>query len=142
MKALLLAGLLCAGMLPAQDLTRTVSERKPGQRTLVLSGIFAGSDSAYAQVYHDGREIFADMFIGTWNFTLGGQDYYNIKFTDSQGRVKRIAVHELSDDLVEFYPPIEVDFDRLGNIVLIKQSHGKPDWMEYDVGLSRPRKAR
>lgn len=141
MKALLFA-LLLPALLPAQDLTRTVSERKPGQRSLVLSGTFVGADSAYAQVYHDGKEVYADTFVGTWHFTFGTHDHYQIKFTDTEGRVKRIAIHELSDDMVEFYPPIEVDFERLGNIVLIKQSHGKPDWVEYDVGMSRPRKAR
>jgi hypothetical protein len=142
MKALLLTILLLPALAPAQDIARTVSERKPGARALVLNGSFAGSDSAYVQVYHDGKEIFADFFVGTWTLTFSSHDYYNIKFTDSKGRVKRIAIHELSDDLIEFYPPIEVDFDRLGNIVLIKQSQGKPDWIEYDVGMSRPRKAR
>jgi hypothetical protein len=142
MKHLILILLLLPLCATAQDPTRAVSERRMGQRTLVLTGSFAGSDSAYAQVYHDGREIFADMFVGTFSFTLGTHDYYNIKFTDGKGRIKRIAIHELSDDMIEFYVPIEVDFDRLGNIVLIKQSHGKPDWIEFDVGMSRPRKAR
>jgi hypothetical protein len=142
MKHLLLILLLLPLCAAAQDPTRSVSERRMGQRTLVLTGSFAGNDSAYAQVYHDGREIFADMFVATFSFTLGTHDYYNIKFTDSKGRIKRIAIHELSDDMIEFYVPIEVDFDRLGNIVLIKQSHGKPDWIEFDVGMSRPRKAR
>lgn len=134
--------MVCAADTMAQDPTRTVSERKPGQRTLVLNGTFVGADSAYGQVYHDGKEVLADYFVGTWALTFGTYDYYHIKFTDAKGRIKRISIHELSDDMVEFYPPIEVDFERMGNLVIIKQSHGKPDWIEYDVGMSRPRKAR
>jgi hypothetical protein len=139
MRTLLLALLLLPGLAPGQDLTRTVSERRPGVRSLTLSGIFTGSDTAYMQVYHDGEELHSDVYVGTWTITLGACQWYMIKFTDGKGRVKRLAVHELSDDMVEFFPPIEIDFDREGNMVLIKQSHGKPDWVEYDVGLSRKR---
>ena len=138
-KLLIALVLLLPVTIAAQDITRTVNERKPGARTLVLGGIFTGSDSAYVQVYHDGKELFSDFFVGTWTFTLGTHDWYMIKFTDARGRVKRIAIHELSDDMVEFYPPVEIDFDRMGNMVLIKQSHGKPDWLEFDVGMSRRR---
>lgn len=142
MKALLLAFLLLAPELYAQDVARTVSDRRPGQRSLTLTGIFSGSDSAYVQLYHDGKELHAAMYVHTFTITLSEHDYYNLKFTDTKGRVKRIAIHELSDDMVEFYIPFEVDFDREGNVVLIKQSHGKPDWIEYDVGMSRPRRGR
>lgn len=139
MKAMLLALLLLPGLLPAQDLTRTVSERRPGERGLYLTGVFSGSDSAYVQVYHDGRELLAEVMVHTWHLQLGGQEWYMVKFTDTRGRVKRLAVHELSDDLLEWYPPIEIDFDREGSLVLVKQSHGKPDWVEYDVGMSKRR---
>jgi hypothetical protein len=142
MKTLLLSLLLLPGLAPAQDMARTLSERRPGQRSLTLTGMFSGCDSAYVQLYHDGRELHADMYVGTFSITLSQHDYYNIKFTDTHGRVKRIAVHELSDGMVEFYIPLEIDFEREGNLVLLKQSHGKPDWMEYDVGMSRPRKGR
>ncbi len=128
--------------LSAQDWTRTESTRTYGERRLVLQGTFADADTALVQVYHDGDELHSEVYARTWSLTLGGQDQYWIKFTDGQGRVKRIAIHELSDDLVEFYPVIEVDFERIGNLVLIKQSTGKPDWQEFDVGLSRKRNAK
>jgi|GEM_PF-6799824 hypothetical protein len=131
--------LLVATPLCAQDWTRTMVERKPGERKLVLTGILTGADTAYLQVYHDGDELLDEVVAGTWHLELGAYTTYELKFTDMLGRVKRLSVHELSDDMVEFYPPLEVDFDRQGNLVLLKPSNGKPDWLEYDVGLSRKR---
>lgn len=126
----------------AQDWTRTTADRAEGERRLVLSGTIAGADSAYLQVYHDGDELYENVIGRTWMLELGAHADYGLKFTDGQGRVKRIALHELSDDMVEFYPPIEVDFDRVGNLVLIKQSTGKPDWQEFDVGMSKKVKVK
>lgn len=137
MRALLIIALLATCTASAQDWTRTTAERVEGERKLVLTGTFTGADSAYVQVYHDGKELFADVFFRTWTLTLGEYTSYNLKFTDTAGAVKRLAIHELSDDMVEFYPPMEIDFLRTGNMVLIKPSTGKPDWMEFDVGLSR-----
>lgn len=139
MKALLLTMLLLPGLLPAQDRTRTLSDRRPGVRNFVLTGTFQDADTAYLQLYHDGRELHAEVYTHTFSLTLGEHDWYMVKLTDTRGRVKRIAIHEISDDMVEFYLPVEVDFGRAGNLVLIKQSVGKPDWMEFDVGLSRKR---
>lgn len=134
--------LLLTGTVSAQDWTRTTTSRTYGVRQFVLNGTFTGSDTALVQVYHDGLELHSEPHARTFSLTLGEHDQYWVKFTDGKGRVKRIALHELSDDMVEFYPPIEVDFERAGNLVLIKQSTGKPDWQEFDVGLSRKRKAQ
>ena len=120
-----------------QDYTRTLCEKTAGQRSLVLQGIFQSADSVYVQVYHDGLELNSSMEVGTFTMTLGTYDYYVLKFTDIDHRTKRIYIMELSDDMIEFYPPVEIDFDRTGNIVLLKQSTGKPDWQEFDVGMSR-----
>lgn len=125
---------------PAQERVNTLSDRRPGQRQLVLTGTVTGADSAYLQVYSDGDELLDDVVTGTWTLTLGDRDWYVLQFTDAAGRVKRIHVAELSEDLVEFYPAIEVDFDREGNLALMKPSHRKPGWVEYDIGMSRPRK--
>lgn len=141
-RALLPVLLLLSAGAHAQDWTRTTAARTEGERRLVLQGTLVGADTALLQVYHDGDELHSDVYVRTWSLTLGAEDQYWIKFTDGRGRVKRIALHELSDDMVEFYPPIEVDFDRAGNMVLLKQSTGKPDWQEFDVGLSRQRKRR
>ena len=123
----------------AQDYIRTINERTEGQRCLVLNGIFSGADSAYVQVYHDADELTSSVEVNTFSLTLGTYDHYIIKFTDQQRRVKYVYLIELSDNLTEFIPPIEVDFDRTGNIVLLKQSTGKPDFQEFDVGMSRKR---
>lgn len=124
----------------AQDFTYTTFERAEGQRTLKLTGILVGTDSAYLQLYHDGDALLETVVVNTWDLTLGTFDYYVAVFTDGRGREKRIYIIELSDDLVEFYPPVEVDFDRRGNLLLLKQSDGKPHWQEFDTGLSRKRK--
>ncbi len=125
--------------LAAQDFTRTLAQRTTGERTLQLGGLFQGADTVLVQVYHDGRELSAEPQVGTFSLTLGEFDYYVVKFTDGQRRVKRLYIVELSDDMVEFYPPLEIDFDRVGNMLLLKRSTGKPDWQEFDVGLSRIR---
>lgn len=141
MRAALL-GLLLALLLPVafgQDMTRTLSQRTQGERTLQLTGLFQGADTVLVQVYHDGEVLSDQVAVRTFSLTLGTFDYYVIKFTTADRRTKRVYILELSDDMVEFYPPIEVDFDRTGNLVLIKQSSGKPDWLEYDVGMSRKR---
>lgn len=124
----------------AQDFSYTTFERTEGQRTLKLTGILVGVDSAYLQLYHDGDALLETVVVNTWDLTLGTFDYYVAVFTDQRGREKRIYIIELSDDLVEFYPPVEVDFDRRGNLLLLKQSDGKPHWQEFDTGLSRKRK--
>jgi hypothetical protein len=122
-----------------QDYTRTLSQKAEGERSLVINGLFSGADSVYVQVYHDGEELTSSVEFGTFTLTLGTFDYYVVKFTDARRRVKRLYIVELSDDMVEFFPPLEIDFDRTGNILLLKQSTGKPDWQEFDVGMSRKR---
>lgn len=136
---LLLVPLLCSLPALAQDYTRTMNQRTQGERTLQLTGLFVGCDTALVQVYHDGEVLNEEVAIRTFSMSLGTFDYYVVKFTSADRRVKRVYILELSDDMVEFYPPIEVDFDRIGNIVLLKQSTGKPDWQEFDVGMSRKR---
>ena len=131
---------LAAMAASCQDFARTVNQRVEGERSLQLTGMLTGADTAYLQVYHDGDELYSASVFRTWSLPLGEQDYYVIKFTDGRRRVKYLYIMELSDDLVEFYPPIEIDFDRTGNLVLLKQSTGKPDWQEFDVGMSRKRR--
>jgi hypothetical protein len=132
-------GMLLCLPLAAQDYARTLSQKAEGERSLLLTGLFSGADSVYVQVYHDGEELTSSVEFGTFTLTLGTFDYYVVKFTDARRRVKRLYIMELSDDMVEFFPPIEIDFDRTGNILLLKQSTGKPDWQEFDVGMSRKR---
>lgn len=122
---------------PTQRTVLTETQHAPGQRALHLSGLFQDADSVYVQVYSDGQPVGEDVFVGTFQLTLSAYDDYVIVFTDARGRVKRVSIHELSDDLIEFYPPLEIDFGRTGNLVLIKQSTGKPDFQEIDVGMSR-----
>jgi hypothetical protein len=132
-------GVLLCLPLAAQDYTRTLSQKQTNERSLLLTGLFSGADSVYVQVYHDGEELTSSVEFGTFTLTLGTFDYYVVKFTDARRRVKRLYIMELSDDMVEFFPPLEIDFDRTGNILLLKQSTGKPDWQEFDVGMSRKR---
>lgn len=135
----LLLPLLLAACTHAQDITRTTTERIHGRRELMMTGLFVDADTVLVQVYHDGKELLSEPFTNTFSLALGTFTSYEIKFTDTRHRVKRLSLHELSDDMLEFYPPIEVDFSRQGNMVLIKQSNGKPDWIEFDVGLGRKR---
>lgn len=117
----------------------------PGEeRQLVLSGSFVGADTVYIQMYHDGELITDNFKVGTFTITLSEFDTYEIKFTDTQKRVKRISVHELGDNMIEFYPPREIDFERVGNIVLIKPDAKRYDFAELDAGdnRSQPKKRR
>lgn len=138
MKALLSALILLATTVAsAQTLILTEARHAPGQRILMVNGSFLDADSVYLQVYHDGDELYSEPVYVTWQLTLGEFEHYDLKFTDEQGRVKRISFHELSDNQIEDFPPIEVDFTTAGNVVYIKQRTGKLDWFEYDVGMSR-----
>lgn len=123
----------------AQDITYTIYDRTPdfSSRRLNISGTFIGADTVYIQVYHEGNEITSDVAIMTFSITLGEFTTYLIKFTDSNHRVKTVAIHELGDGLIEFYPPLEIDFNRVGNLLLIKPSARKPYYIEYDVGMGR-----
>lgn len=137
MKPIALLLILLTACVPTQRMLLTDTQHRPGERSLVLTGLLQDADSAYIQVYHDGQEVGDQHAVGSFTLTLGAHTYYLIKLTDPHGRVKRIALHELSDDMIEFLPPIEVDFGTTGNLVLIKQRDGKPDWLEIDVGMSR-----
>ncbi len=136
---LLAAALMLANAGWAQERTYTEPQRMVGERSLVLTGSFQGTDTALVQVYHDGMELSAEPFVRTWALTLGTYEYYVVKFSTSDHRVKRLYIMELGDDMVEFYPPIDVDFDVAGNLVIIKQRTGKANWQEFDVGMSRKR---
>lgn len=138
--ALAIGALACLP-LAAQDWGYTVFERTPGERALKLSGILVDADTAYLQLYHDGKVLHDGVILRTWDITLGTEDYYIVKFTDARGREKYLYIVELSDNLTEFYLPLEIDFARGGNLLLLKQSDGKPHYQEFDVGLSRKRHA-
>lgn len=138
MRALLpLVFVLLATFAHGQDWTRTTTQRAEGERKLVITGVFTGADTVLIQIYHDGKELHSDVYAGTFMLEFGTYRYYVVKFTDAQLRVKYLYILELSDDLVEFYPPVEIDFDRQGNMALIKPTNQKPDWQEFDVGLGR-----
>lgn len=138
MKALFLFLTMAMALsLSAQELLISPSVQKASERALQIGGYFTGEDSAYVQVYHDGKELKEEFRVHTWELSLGMYEHYVIKFTDPQGRVKRLYIIELSDDLLEFVVPLEIDFDVVGNLLLVKQRDGKPDFLEFDVGMSR-----
>ena len=134
-------GLLLLAMAPcaanAQVFLETQVEAKKGERVLNVQGFFRDADTVLVQVYHDGDVLAEEVRIFTWAFTLGAFESYTLKFTDGRHRVKRLYILELSDDQVEFVPPIEVDFDVPGNLVLIKERDRQPDFLLYNVGMSR-----
>jgi len=149
MKALLLLPLLLAGCVSQRTYTDAhpggipiLTEIYPtpdGSTVLELRGLFSGSDTVFVQVFHDGEELTPEreVRIYSWALTLGEYDYYDIKFTDEQGRVKYLSIHELCDGVIEYVPEIIIDFDRTGNLLLFKPSDGKPDFLQLDAGLSR-----
>lgn len=121
----------------AQTLLETDVESRKGVRKLHVQGFFRGADTVFAQVYHDGDALCDTILVRMWSFDLGAHESYSLKFTDGAHRVKRLYILELSDDQLEFVPPIEVDFDVPGNLVLIKPRDRQPDFMLFDVGMSR-----
>jgi len=123
----------------AQQELITEVQRTPGVRQLHLQGLFtdAGTDSVQLELFHDGDILYRDSYLGSWSLELGTFDYYTVLFTDGQGRQKRLHVMELSDDQIEFVPPIEVDFSVRGNLLLLKPRDRKPDFTMYDTGTSR-----
>lgn len=139
MRTLLPFLLLLAACAAHERTVVTETEHTPGVRALHLTGMVHDADSVYLQVYHDGEAVYDEVFGTTFSVTLQSYDDYVLTFTDARGRVKRVSIHELSDDLIEFYPPLEIDFNRVGNLVLVKPSCGKPGFEEIDVGMSRER---
>ena len=144
MKTILPLLLLVACTTPAplvqQPPVITETEPSPdGTRSLHLQGFFRDADTVFMQVYHDGDVLAEEVRLFTWALTLGEHPWYVVKFTDTMHRVKYLSVFELSDRTIEFVPPIEIDFDRTGNILLVKPSDGKPDFLQIDVGMSRKR---
>lgn len=121
----------------AQTLILTEAEHHPGERALHLQGFFRDADTVLVQVYHDSDVLHEEIYVHTWSLQLQAFHYYVIKFTDAEQRVKRIYIVELSDNQIEFMPPIEVDFSVVGNALYLKQRDGKLDYTEYDVGMSR-----
>ena len=135
--ALMICVFACTSQRTAPTLILTEAEHTPGERSLQLQGFFRDADTVLVQVYHDGKELYSEPHTTTWNIALSNHHYYVIKFTDQRQRVKRIYLVELSDNQVEFLPPIEVDFSVGGNVLYLKQRDGKLDWQEFDVGMSR-----
>lgn len=131
----LLAG--CAQMAPAQTLVLTEAQHSTGDRALTITGLFHDADTVLVQIYHDSDVVHEEVCINTFSFTLGQYHHYVLKFTDAQLRVKRIYIVELSDNQLEWLPPIEIDFSTTGNVLYLKQRDGKLDFQEFDVGMSR-----
>lgn len=121
----------------AQTLILTEAQAHKGERSLSITGSFVDADTALVQVYHDGDLVAEEIRLYTWAFELTSFDYYVLKFTDAKKRVKRLYIMELSDDQLEFVPPIEIDFGVVGNLVLLKQRDRKLDFLQFDVGMSR-----
>lgn len=120
--------------------TETKWERveRPEDRRLVLTGKYFDADTVLVQIYHDGEAtVEPTPTYGIFTITLSEFDSYDIKFTDTRGRIKRITIRELGDRMIEFYPPMEIDFDRVGNYVLIKPDAKLPNYAELDVGVNR-----
>jgi len=136
---LLFLPLLLALNTSAQTLLETTVEPRKGERVLNVQGLFRGADTVLVQVYHDSDVLAEELRIYTWAFSFGTHEHYIIKFTDNAQRVKYLYILELSDDQIEFIPPIEVDFTVAGNLVLVKPRDRKPDFMLFDVGMSRNR---
>jgi len=117
-----------------------------GHRALELRGLFADADSVLLQVYHDSDLITETPCEHTWSLTLGNHDWYILKFTappnhkNGSPRVKYLGIFELNSQGIEYVPEIIIDFSREGNMLLIKPSDGKPDFLQMDVGLSRKRR--
>jgi hypothetical protein len=121
----------------AQTLLETTVESRKGERVLNVQGFFRGADTALVQVYHDSDVLSEEVRFHTWAYTFGAYESYIVKFTDQAQRVKYLYILELSDDQIEFVPPIEVDFNVRGNLVMIKPRDRQPDFMLFDVGMSR-----
>ena len=136
MKTLLLF-LLLSVTANAQQLLESDVEVRKGVRSLTVQGFFRGADTVLVQVYHDSDVLGDTLMLRTWSLPLGAFESYWIKFSAGPHRVKRLYILELSDDQIEFLPPIEVDFDVPGNLVLIKPRDRQPDFMLFDVGMSR-----
>lgn len=121
----------------AQDWLRTETAYAEGRQRLQVSGKFIESDTVFVQVYHDGKELSSGLFVSSFTVVVDNADYCILKFTDRLRRVKRVSFFEISDDMVEFVPPFEVNFKRAGNLVYVKTSVGRPDFQEFDTGTSR-----
>jgi len=135
--AVCLALLCSSAPAPGQVFVETLDFHTPGERQLLLQGIFQDADTVLLQVYHHGEELLMEPRVNTFQVTLGAHEAYVLKFTDQRHRVKQLYIQELSDDMIEFYPPLVIAFNRPGNLQLRKSSDGRPGWWEEDVGSSR-----
>lgn len=108
-----------------------------GTSTLELRGLFHDADTVLVQVYHDSDVITEEVRIYTWAIALGQYPWYVLKFTADHQRVKYLYIFELNSSGIEYVPEITIDFAREGNLLLYKPSDGKPDFLQFDVGLSR-----
>lgn len=132
------AGLLLVFMScgPSQRIVITEADHAPGKRSLLLNILVHDADSVYVRVYSDGERLLDDVYGSSFQLQLGTYVDYQVLISDGE-RTKRLSIHELSDDMVEVYPLLEVDMNRTGNLLLIKPSSGKYGWIEMDVGMSR-----
>lgn len=143
MRAPLTTLLLCVANLATAQAPPIITDQYPspdGGRTLELRGLFAGADTVLVQVYHDSDLLAEEVRIYTWALALGTHDWYVIKFTAAGHRVKYLYILELADGVIEYVPEITIDFDREANLLLLKPASGKPDFLQYDVGLARKRR--
>lgn len=116
----------------------TEFEHAPGQRALLLNLVVHDADSVGVTIICDGERIHEDRYGSSFQLKLGACEDYQILMRAGD-RLKRLSIHELSDDLVEVLPMLEVDMDRTGNLVLVKPSNGKDGFELIDVGMSRER---
>lgn len=139
MKALASLALLATACTVQQPMPlMTEFDHMPGQRALLLNVVVHGADSVGVEIICDGERIHEDRYGTAFQLKLGACDDYQVLLRAGD-RLKRLSIHELSDDMVEVVPMLEVDMDRDGNLVLVKPSNGKDGFELIDVGMSRKR---
>lgn len=106
---------------------------------LMLSGAFIGADTVFIEVYH-GVETSAKMTkINGYTIELVQHDHYTIKFTDTKGRTKIMFIPCVGQDVIESVG-VDVDFRKVGDLVLLKENARREGFDLLDAGLQRKRK--
>lgn len=107
---------------------------------LTLTGEFIDADTVQIRVYHDNKMVAESQEVYSYAIELMEYKSYVIVFNDSKGREKRLWIPYTGDNLVEIAPPIDVEFNALGDLVIVKENARKKGFDLYDVGLFRKKK--
>ena len=113
--------------------------RAQGEK-LTLTGTFLAADTVQIKVYHDTYMVDQSQEVYSYAIELMNEKSYIISFTDTKGREKRIWIPYTGDGLIELAEPIDVDFNAVGDIAMIKENARKPGFLIIDVGLLRRKK--